>query len=145
MSGTTSRVAGLAGATALITALTVVARLAGFGRTFVVARTVGDGALANIYNAANTIPNIVFELVAGGALGNLVDRAVRSGPAGADAGFMGGAVVDFIDLQWWPIFNIADSAITVGGILGAFLALRGIEFDGSRAGGRVASAADGDR
>jgi signal peptidase II len=29
---------------------------------------------------------------------------------------MSGAVVDFIDLQWWPIFNVADAAIVVGGI-----------------------------
>jgi signal peptidase II len=26
-------------------------------------------------------------------------------------------VIDFIDLQWWPIFNVADMAITVGGLL----------------------------
>jgi signal peptidase II len=51
-------------------------------------------------------------LVAGGALGNLGDRAFRG-----DAGFLHGAVIDFIDLQWWPIFNVADSAIVVGGIL----------------------------
>ena len=44
--------------------------------------------------------------------GNLGDRAFRG-----DAGFLHGAVVDFIDLQWWPIFNVADSAIVVGGIL----------------------------
>jgi signal peptidase II len=56
-------------------------------------------------------------LVAGGAVGNLVDRAVRSGPYGADAGFMGGAVVDFVDLQWWPVFNVADAGIVVGALL----------------------------
>ena len=39
----------------------------------------------------------------GGALGNLIDRAFREGD-----GFLGGAVVDFIDLQWWPVFNVAD-------------------------------------
>ncbi|GIM96339.1 hypothetical protein Ato02nite_081320 [Paractinoplanes toevensis] len=62
----------LAGAAALITVLTVVARIAGFARTFVFLHTVGIHDLANIYNAANTIPNIVFELVAGGALASLV-------------------------------------------------------------------------
>jgi len=55
---------------------------------------------------------IAAGLVAGGALGNLGDRAFRG-----DDGFLHGAVVDFIDLQWWPIFNVADSAIVVGGIL----------------------------
>lgn len=48
-------------------------------------------------------------LVLGGALGNLVDRAVREGE-----GFLGGRVVDFIDLQWWPVFNLADVAIVLG-------------------------------
>ncbi|MEU4244994.1 lipid II flippase MurJ [Actinoplanes sp. NPDC026619] len=62
----------IAGAAALITGLTVFARIAGFARTFVFLHTVGIDDLANIYNAANTIPNIVFELVAGGALASLV-------------------------------------------------------------------------
>lgn len=48
-------------------------------------------------------------VVLGGALGNLVDRALRSGE-----GFLGGHVVDFIDLQWWPVFNVADAALWVG-------------------------------
>jgi signal peptidase II len=71
-------------------------------------------------------------LVLGGALGNLVDRIFR------DPGFLRGGVVDFVsvfapDGRVWPVFNVADSAIVCGGILGALLALRGIEFDGSRA------------
>lgn len=49
-------------------------------------------------------------LVLGGALGNLVDRLLRSG----DGGFLGGRVVDFIDVQWWPVFNVADIAIFCG-------------------------------
>jgi signal peptidase II len=53
---------------------------------------------------------IGFGLVLGGAVGNLVDRAVRDGE-----GFLGGRVVDFVDLQWWPVFNVADVAI-VGGV-----------------------------
>lgn len=48
-------------------------------------------------------------VVLGGALGNLVDRALRSGE-----GILGGHVVDFIDVQWWPVFNVADSALWVG-------------------------------
>ncbi|HWJ61177.1 MAG TPA: signal peptidase II [Acidimicrobiales bacterium] len=51
-------------------------------------------------------------LISGGALGNLLDRAFRG-----DDGFLHGAVIDFIDLQWWPVFNIADAAIVVGAIL----------------------------
>ena len=48
-------------------------------------------------------------VILGGALGNLVDRALRSG-----GGVLGGHVVDFIDLQWWPVFNVADMALWVG-------------------------------
>jgi signal peptidase II len=44
-------------------------------------------------------------MVLGGAVGNLIDR-VRLG-----------YVVDFIDLRWWPVFNVADSAIVVGVLL----------------------------
>jgi len=45
----------------------------------------------------------------GGAAGNLTDRVLRSGD-----GFLGGRVVDFVDLQWWPVFNLADVALWVG-------------------------------
>ena len=57
-------------------------------------------------------------LVVGGAVGNLADRLFRGD------GWLRGSVVDFIDFQWWPIFNIADSAICIGGallVLGAIL------------------------
>ena len=50
--------------------------------------------------------------VVGGAFGNLIDRAFRDGD-----GFLGGGVVDFVDLQWWPVFNAADAAIVVGAAL----------------------------
>jgi signal peptidase II len=55
---------------------------------------------------------VAVGLVLGGALGNLIDRALRGG-----GGFLGGAVVDFIDFQWWPIFNVADSCVVIGAIL----------------------------
>ncbi len=44
-------------------------------------------------------------LITGGILGNLIDR-VRLG-----------TVVDFLDFRVWPIFNLADSAITIGIII----------------------------
>jgi len=49
-------------------------------------------------------------LILGGAAGNIVDRLFRG------EGWLRGSVVDFIDFQWWPIFNIADIGVTVGGI-----------------------------
>ena len=59
-------------AAALIAAITVVARVAGFARTAVFARGVGAGCVGGVYQTANTIPNIVFDIVAGGALSALV-------------------------------------------------------------------------
>lgn len=44
-------------------------------------------------------------LILGGAIGNLIDRILYK------------AVIDFIDLKFWPVFNIADSAISIGVIL----------------------------
>ncbi len=44
----------------------------------------------------------------GGAAGNLVDRMFRN------EGWLRGSVVDFIDFQWFPIFNVADMAINIG-------------------------------
>ena len=52
--------------------------------------------------ASSLVVRAGLGLILGGALGNLVDR-IRLG-----------YVVDFIDLRWWPVFNLADSAIVVG-------------------------------
>jgi signal peptidase II len=70
-------------------------------------------------------------LVLGGATGNLIDRIFRA------PGFLQGHVVDFVSVfgpnaQYFPVFNVADSAITIGGISLVITALLGIDFDGSR-------------
>ncbi len=65
----------------------------------------------------------VVGMVIGGAAGNLLDRLLRV-PYSAAPGFMKGAVVDFIYTSWWPTFNVADSAVVVGGILLAIVAWR---------------------
>ncbi len=76
-------VLGVAGAAALIAALTILARIAGFGRILVFSRTVGQTCLGDTYQSVNTVPNIVFEIVAGGALASLavplLARAVADG------------------------------------------------------------------
>ena len=61
---------------------------------------------------------VLLGAIAGGAVGNLIDRIAR-----ADAGFLSGEVVDFIDLQWWPVFNVADSAVVMGVIAFGVLAM----------------------
>jgi len=62
---------------------------------------------------------LALGLLVGGALGNLLDRFFREG-----RGFLGGAVIDFVDVQWWPVFNVADAAIVIGSLLLALTAAR---------------------
>ncbi len=69
MSTSTRRaLGGLASAAAMIAAITVLSRLLGFGRWFVQAGAVGSGLIGGAYNTANTLPNVLFEVAAGGAL-----------------------------------------------------------------------------
>ncbi len=57
---------------------------------------------------------VAIGLILGGALGNIIDRFTRDGSA----------VVDFIDPQWWPIFNVADIGVSVGAVLLILSSLR---------------------
>ena len=70
------------------------------------------GLLWFLRSASGRWAAVAAGLVIGGAIGNLIDRAARS-----DRGFMGGGVVDFVDLGWWPVFNVADAAVVVGVLL----------------------------
>jgi len=51
------------------------------------------------------LTHVAFALILGGAVGNIADR-IRLG-----------YVVDFFDLRWFPVFNVADSCITIGVVL----------------------------
>jgi putative peptidoglycan lipid II flippase len=66
----------------MIAVITVLARLMGFARVVIFARTVGPSCLGDAYYTANTVPNIVFDVIAGGALSSLV-VPVLAGPAAA--------------------------------------------------------------
>jgi signal peptidase II len=67
-------------------------------------------------------------LLLAGATGNLCDRLLRAPGIGR------GAVVDFVDLQHFAIFNIADSCLTCGAVLAVLLSLRGIPLLGQAPG-----------
>jgi putative peptidoglycan lipid II flippase len=72
----------------LIAALTLLARAVGFGRWFVFAATVGSGCTGSAYAAANQLPNVLFEVAAGGALAGAVVpvlSGLRSAGLDADA------------------------------------------------------------
>jgi signal peptidase II len=70
---------------------------------------------------------VALGLLLGGAMGNLGDRIFRA------PGLFRGDVVDWIAVtKYYPIFNLADSAIVCGGILTVLLAMRGYHLDGTR-------------
>jgi len=64
--------------------------------------------LLSLRRADNALTRVATGLIIGGAVGNILDRLFRG------SGWMRGAVIDFIDFQWWPVFNIADMAIMIG-------------------------------
>jgi signal peptidase II len=65
----------------------------------------------NLHHVSRVPIAAVYGVIVGGALGNGIDRAFRA------PGFPSGAVVDFLDLGWWPVFNVADIGITCGAAL----------------------------
>ncbi|OCH79329.1 MULTISPECIES: signal peptidase II [unclassified Gordonia (in: high G+C Gram-positive bacteria)] len=67
-------------------------------------------------------------LVLGGAIGNLTDRIFRAPQP------LQGHVVDFVSVGWWPVFNVADSAVVCGAILLVVLSALGFDYDGTRTG-----------
>ena len=95
----------------------------GFGPLIgVVATLVIVYLLVTLRSESTRMSTIGIGLLIGGAAGNLIDRMFRG-----DDGFLRGAVVDFIDFQWFPIFNVADMAINVGAgllILNSILSAR---------------------
>jgi signal peptidase II len=70
--------------------------------------------VATMRKQSNTMSLVATGCIVGGATGNVLDRVFRG------TGFMDGAVVDFIDLRWWPVFNVADIGIVCGAIAVAY-------------------------
>jgi signal peptidase II len=106
------------------TGFTVILTIVAVAVVVVIARTAG--------RLRSTGWAVALGLILGGAVGNLVDRVFRA------PGVLRGHVVDWISLfgpydQYWPIFNLADSAIVCGAILAALLALLGRDLEGRRA------------
>jgi putative peptidoglycan lipid II flippase len=75
---------GLLGAAVGIAVVTVAARVVGFGRTAVLGRTLGTSCVGDVYTAVNAVPNVVFEVVAGGALASAVVPLLAGAVAAGD-------------------------------------------------------------
>lgn len=66
----------------------------------------------NLRRKKDGLSGIALALILGGAVGNLIDRLFF------------GYVIDFLDFRVWPVFNLADSAITIGAILLGWVIIR---------------------
>lgn len=93
----------------------------GFNSGFAFSQGQGLGPLVGIFaiiavlflcravrKATSQLSALALCAIVAGAVGNIADRIFRGD------GWLHGRVVDFIDVQWWPVFNVADSSITVG-------------------------------
>jgi signal peptidase II len=82
----------------LAPAFAVVFLLASFG--------VACGLIVYVFTHRDSVPaDLVLGLVLGGTVGNLFDRV------------MFGTVTDFVAVHFWPVFNVADSAVSTGVVL----------------------------
>lgn len=115
----------------------------GTGMTFVFT-LIAAGVVVAIVRTARKLGSrgwaIALGLLLGGALGNLTDRLLRYPSGIGRSTQLQGHVVDFIEvlpghfpvIDYFPVFNIADSAIVCGGILAVILAWRNVQIDGSK-------------
>jgi peptidoglycan biosynthesis protein MviN/MurJ (putative lipid II flippase) len=94
----------------MIGVITVLARLVGFGRQVVFAHTVGTTCLGTAYTTANMVPNIIYDIVLGGALSSVV-VPVLAGPAGRP-GVQGAAARQIASalLTWTVVLLVPVSA-----------------------------------
>lgn len=115
----------VARAALLVAGVTVLARVVGFGRWLVFSKTVGAGCLAEAYTTANQLPNILFEIVAGGALAGAVipvlagpvgrrDRAAQGRIIGALFSWSFLLLAPFAVLSWFLASSYTDAILDPG-------------------------------
>ena len=79
-----------------------------------------------VISFAHRIETLPWKIAAGmglgGAVGNLIDRMINPPAVGQ------GHVIDFIMIPYWPIFNIADSSMTLAVVLIMLASLRGVDY-----------------
>jgi len=81
--------------------------LAGFGQLLILISLVAIFAIIKLRSERrrSRLLAVALGLILGGAVGNLIDRVAFH------------AVFDFLDVHYWPVFNLADVAVTIGGAL----------------------------
>ncbi|GAA2531182.1 lipid II flippase MurJ [Pilimelia columellifera subsp. columellifera] len=104
----------------------MVARVVGFGRTVVFGNAVSDTAVGSVYTLVNAVPNIVFEVVAGGALASLV-VPLLAGPVAAGDHRRVAAIAS--SLLLWTVALLASVAAVVALANGPILDLLNVPAD----------------
>ncbi len=110
--------AGIAAGAALIAVITLVARAAGFGRWLVYSDAVSAQCVGNAYSTANLMPNVLFEVVAGGALAGavvplLAGPLARAREPGADPAHAAEADRTASALVTWAVLALAPVALVL--------------------------------
>ncbi|MFD2080778.1 putative peptidoglycan lipid II flippase [Actinopolymorpha cephalotaxi] len=108
---------GLARAAVLVAAVTVAARVVGFGRWLLFSKTVGDTCLGDAYNTANQLPNVAFEIVAGGALASVVVPLLAGRTSRAAAG---DAARTLSALLTWTLLVLTPVAVLAAALAGPY-------------------------
>ncbi|GAA3650487.1 lipid II flippase MurJ [Nonomuraea antimicrobica] len=111
----------VAGGAMLIGAITVLARVTGFAKQYAFSQTVGTNCLSTAYMTANQIPNIVFEVVAGGALAGMVVPVLAAAADRDDrerAGWIGSALLTWVVVVLVPLGALL--ALLAGPVSGLF-------------------------
>jgi putative peptidoglycan lipid II flippase len=119
----------VAGAAAGVALVTVATRLVGFGRVAVLSRSLGTSCVGDTYQAANAIPNVVFEVVAGGALASLIVPVLAGAVAAGDRESAGRTASALLS---WTVAVLAPVAL-VGMLLAPYL-MRALVGDTPRCG-----------
>jgi putative peptidoglycan lipid II flippase len=118
---------GIGRAAVLIGVITVLANVVGFGRQLVFAYTVGNSCLGTAYATANQVPNIIYDIVLGGALTSAV-VPVLAGPAArrmAAGGQAAAAETNQIAsaLLTWTILLLAPVSVLIAVISGPLVSV----------------------
>jgi putative peptidoglycan lipid II flippase len=106
------RVGGIGRAAVLIGAITLLARVIGFGRQVVFAHTVQAQCVGTAYTTANMVPNIIYDIVLGGALTAVV-VPVLAGPARAQAADRGQVEQTSAALLSWTVLLLVPASAVV--------------------------------
>jgi putative peptidoglycan lipid II flippase len=107
-------------AAALIGAITILARVVGFGRQLVFAHTVGSTCLGTAYATANQVPNIIYDIVLGGALTSAVVPVLAGAAAHRGAARGGGDEASRISsaLLTWTVLLLAPASLVIAALAG---------------------------